>query len=188
MEMEQTFVPVPIHSETLTKFNVQLRSVTTQQVIEMATRFLLYNNMRKAARESGICEQSAGQYKQYEWWEPLLAEIREHFDENHRAGLTRIVDTGIREMEDRMNHGDFQINKDGSVERVPVKLRDLTYATGIGIDKLAAMRRQYEQELNTKQELKRLSQQFAQLSGHFDATIVSDESGASVFAEFKQND
>ena len=70
------------------------------------------------------------------WWEEKAAEIRQSFEEEHRAAIREIIVHGLEQLQDRVQNGDHVVNKDGLLTRRPMIGRDLVIATGTMIDKL----------------------------------------------------
>lgn len=70
------------------------------------------------------------------WWSGVEERLREEYEAEHRASLREIICLGMRELQDRIEHGDYVLEKDGKLRRKPVNARDLVIASGTMIDKL----------------------------------------------------
>jgi len=109
--------------------------------LQAATLYVISGNMRKVSQETGIAEGTLSEWKnKSEWWQELVEVIRTEKSDIIDAGYQEIVIKGVAAQIDRIDNGDYVQDKAGIISRVPVKLRDLTVATGIGLDKLRLIR------------------------------------------------
>lgn len=70
------------------------------------------------------------------WWADVEGRIRLDHEQEHRAKIREIIVKGLDELMDRVEHGDFVLDKEGGTLRRKMCGRDLVIATGTMIDKL----------------------------------------------------
>lgn len=115
-----------------------------QDRLQAATEYAIHGSIIKASEYTNIPSRTLYDWSKAEWWESEIIRIREENKEIIRAGITRIVEKGFNNIEDRIENGDAYItkekNKDGDIvdviKRKPASLRDLGTVTGIAFDKL----------------------------------------------------
>ena len=110
-----------------------------QKRIEAAVHYLVHGSLTKAAKACSIPLTTLYDWKQSDWWPPLTERIRSEKEEEFQAGFTRIVESAIGQVEDRLKLGDVKLVKtrDGHEQvRVPVSAKDAIVIGGIGYDKL----------------------------------------------------
>ena len=116
---------------------------THEDRINAASYFVMYGNITKVSELTGISPNTLYDWKnKTEWWHDLIGVIREERGDEIDAGFQKILLRGLDEQLDRIENGDVTLSKDGDEVRTPVKLRDLTVATGIALDKLRIIRNQ----------------------------------------------
>jgi len=135
--------------------------------LQAATLYVISGNMRKVSQETGIAEGTLSEWKnKSEWWQELVEVIRTEKSDIIDAGYQEIVIKGVAAQIDRIDNGDYVQDKEGIISRVPVKLRDLTVATGIGLDKLRLIRNMptsISSNASTESRLNQLAEQMVAL-------------------------
>lgn len=138
---------------------------TAYQKLEALTTYMVKGSIKKT---SDICNIPYSTIQSWirvsNWWKPALQELRIQKDDELDSRITGFMDKVLNQMEDRLEHGDEKVAKDGSTIRVKVSFRDLALA-GIGIlyDKRALTRRQPTaliEHTNEGDRLKRLAKMF----------------------------
>ncbi len=105
-------------------------------------------------------------WRKCEWWETLLTRIRDEKADELDAMLTENIHLAGEQIKDRLTDGDYLVSKDGALKRKPVGARDLALVQAISFDKRALGRNQPTSiSGNSKDELKKLQDQFQALAG-----------------------
>jgi len=127
------------HSKALSTCNFAGSKYGVQKRIQVAVAFLVEGNVSRTSKVTAIPETTIRDWRKTDWWEQLCAEVRSQKEEEFQAGFTRIVDSAIGQVEDRLKLGDVKLVKtrDGHEQvRVPVSAKDAIVIGGIGYDKL----------------------------------------------------
>jgi len=65
----------------------------------------------------------------------LLAEVRHEKGEEFDANLTKLIDSAFDQAQDRVENGDYRVNKDGQLIRVPMGGKELVISGATVYDK-----------------------------------------------------
>lgn len=102
--------------------------------------------------------------READWWKNALIEIRLELDDKLDGRLTRVANTALDHMMDRLENGDAKLDKNGEIVRVPVPFKDLAVAgLGIVLDKRALGRGQPTSRVdhtNENDRIKKLKEMF----------------------------
>ena len=92
------------------------------------------------------------------WWKQAVKELREEKNDKLDGKITRVMDKVLTALEERLEHGDSKLNREGELVRIPISFRDLSIA-GLAIlfDKRALMRGQATSRTEVISQEKRLS-------------------------------
>ena len=101
----------------------------------VAVEYLVTGNMKKVAKRVRIPRRTLVDWKQSEWWDELVAEVRHEKGEELDANLTKLIDSSFEQAQDRVENGDYRVTKDGKLIRVPMGGRDLVIAGATVYDK-----------------------------------------------------
>jgi hypothetical protein len=127
------------HSKALTDCNFSGSKYGIQERIKVAVAFLIHGNVSRSSEATGIPKTTTRDWRNTEWWDPLSDEVRAEKEHEFQAGFSRIVESAIGQIEDRLEHGDVRLVKTGSghePRRVPVSAKDATMVAAISYDKL----------------------------------------------------
>ena len=97
--------------------------------------YLVNGNMTKVAKSTGIPRTTLSEWKQTEWWDNLVGEVRHEKEAEIQAQFSKIIEKSCEETLDRLENGDEVHTKDG-IKRMKMKGRDLATVGGIIFDKL----------------------------------------------------
>ena len=113
--------------------------------LDALTAYAILGNMKKvqqalAAKGTHVNYQTLCYWRSAtEWWKPALHEVREMLDEELDARQTKLINSIMDEMEDRLENGEevVSFDKEGNVRRASKKVgfRDLAIAGGVQFDK-----------------------------------------------------
>ena len=132
-------LPISLPGDVLTGHNFKGSQYSNQQRIEAAVHYMVHGSLTKTAKACQIPLTTLYDWKQSEWWPTLTEQIRSEKESEFQAGFSRIVESAIGQIEDRLEHGDVRLVKgaEGHEEhRVPVSAKDATMVAAIGYDKL----------------------------------------------------
>lgn len=108
--------------------------------IEVATLYATTGNAEKVAELAQIPVKTVRNWTREQWFKTLLEEIRNENNELLDAKFTEIVHKAQDLVVDRLENGDFYVNRDGELHRKPVGIRDLALVSAITVDKRQIIR------------------------------------------------
>jgi transposase-like protein len=126
-------------SNALSEYSFQGSRYSCQERIRAVAAYLIHGTINKVSETTGIPKTTLRDWRNQEWWGPLADEVRAEKEIEFQAGFSRIVESAIGEIEDRLEHGDVKLvkTKNGyEQQRVPVSAKDATMVAAIGYDKL----------------------------------------------------
>ena len=137
--------------------------------IEAVTTYLALGKIPYVAQVTGIPLDTLNYWKKLEWWKELIEQVRKDENQELDTKLGKIVNKSLDVVVDRLEHGEFSIDKFGKVHRVPVKLKDATKVSVDLLDKRSLLRKEPVQHVAEKQEsinerLLSLAEQFAAIA------------------------
>ena len=147
---------------------------TRQQVLDAATTLAITGSVSTAAREANVPVSTMYAWRNEEWWEPVLGEIRKSKQDELDGALTGLIHKAISAASDRIEKGDFRLfrrrGEDGQdvpeLVRVPVSARDCAIVAAISADKRQIVRGQATEIIeHSSDKLTQLREQLRQLSG-----------------------
>jgi len=111
----------------------------------VALEFLITGNMKRVAENTGIPRTTILGWKKTEWWDELVVNLRHEKGEELDANLTKLIDASFEQAQDRVENGDYRLNKKDELIRVPMSGRDLVIAGATVYDKQRLHRNQATQ-------------------------------------------
>lgn len=137
--------------------------------IEAVTTYLALGKFPFVAQVTGIPLETLRTWKKQEWWSDLESQIRTEENQELDTKLSKIVNKSLDVVVDRLENGEFYMDKTGKVHRVPVKLKDATKVTSDLLDRRSLIRKEPARQLAEKQEsvnerLLSLAEQFAAIA------------------------
>lgn len=112
------------------------RHWSDSQKIEAVTTYLALGNLVLTSNVLKIPEMTLRAWKQKEWWKQIEEDLAVQDDLQLSSRLKRIISTTLEATEDRIKHGDWVYNnKEGTLMRKPVNLRDVHKVTMDMVDK-----------------------------------------------------
>jgi hypothetical protein len=141
---------------------------TDQKRIEVVTSYMALGSPALVEAVTGVPRATISSWKQEVWWKDLVHEIQGEEDVKLDRRLEKIVDRSLDAVVDRIENGDFDIDrKTGEIRRIPTKLKDLHRVSVDLIDKRALLRSRQSTKRNEAVEgdrLLKLAEQFAQFA------------------------
>lgn len=135
-------------------------------------------NMAEVSRKTGIGYETLKDWKTYDWWPVALDWCRRHKQDELDGLLTGVIQDAVYAVADRIKEGDYTVKKDGSLERIPMKGRELAITLGVLYDKRALIRGQATSHtVSTSQDskLKVLEDKFKQFANFLEEKTVDGE-------------
>lgn len=106
------------------------------QKLEAVTTYLALGNLVLTSSVLKIPEFTLRAWKQKDWWKEIESELAVQDDIQLSSRLKRIIETTISATEDRIKNGDWIYNnKEGTLMRKPVNIRDVHKVTMDFLDK-----------------------------------------------------
>ena len=134
--------------------------------VRAVATFLVLGNMARVSEETGIPLGTLNFWKTQPWWFEQVAKIHQEEDQEIDSTFTKIVKKTQEIIMDRLENGDFYVDREGKVGRRPVALRDATIAGAISVDKrqvLRAVPASEQNKIGMQERLKNLETQFKRL-------------------------
>ena len=144
-----------------------------QAVVE----YLVTGNMAKVSANTGIPETTLSDWRRTEWWEQLSVEIRSEKGAELDAKMTRLIDSSFDQVQDRIDSGDFVLNKEGELVRKPMSGRDLVTTGAIVYDKQRLHRNEPTSIQGKSEGLEALKEKFAQIERDYQMRKVNSIPG-----------
>jgi hypothetical protein len=92
--------------------------------------YMTNGNMRTVSEVMDVPYSTLCDWKNSDWWQQLVEEIRNAKRAKTGTKLSTIIDTSLEVVLDRLQHGDYILNnKTGKIERRKVSLRDAATVT-----------------------------------------------------------
>ena len=107
---------------------------------EAALAIMLHGSTKSAARHLGIPPSTLRLWRGREDWEDTMAAVRDEYEQRLADRLARIVDSAQKQLEDRLDHGDYVLDKNNTLIRRPMSGKDTVVAMGIAFDKRQLLR------------------------------------------------
>lgn len=112
-----------------------------QMKLEAVVHFMLTGSVKEAADKIGVSIKTVSEWKRKtEWWPKALNEIRKSKQDELDSALTTAIHSAVYEISDRLDKGDWVINRQGEKVRVPVRARDAAVIMNNLYDKRSLIR------------------------------------------------
>jgi hypothetical protein len=100
--------------------------------------YLAYGSYVKAGEAAGVSWQTIALWKHRDpaGWQETVDKLNAEMEEQYRAGWRNVLVRSLDVMQDRLEHGNHKLLKDGTIVRVPVEAKDAVVIGGIAADKL----------------------------------------------------
>ncbi len=108
---------------------------TDEQRRAVIADLVVIGNMTKTAKLHNMPKQTVYEWAKSDWGVEMLGQIRTEKGEELDANLTKLMDSAFEQAQDRVENGDFRVNKDGQLIRVPMAGRDLVISGATVYDK-----------------------------------------------------
>lgn len=120
--------------------NHPLSMYTVEKKIEAVSLYMLYGNMQKVSKLTGINYEVLGKWKRRSpWWDGVYQEIKKAKNDELQGEMTQVLDLAMEALKDRIQNGNEFYTKDGH-QRVKVSAREAATVVGIMVDKRQLLR------------------------------------------------
>ena len=162
-------------SNALSEYSFQGSKYGAQERILVVAAYLIQGSVTKASETTGIPKTTIRDWQNKDWWGPLSDEVRSQKENEFRAGFTRIIQSALVQVEDRLENGDVKLvrTKDGYAERrIPVSARDATLVAAINYDKLRLSLNMPTAINATQKSLGELSDEFQRIARQYKREVI----------------
>jgi hypothetical protein len=139
--------------------------------------YFVAGNMTLVAERTDIPRTTLNGWRQTEWWDEALVELRQEKADELDANLTKLIDSAFEQLQDRIEHGDYILNKEGKLVRKPMSGRDLVTTGAIVYDKQRLHRNQPTAIQGKAENLEALKEKFAQIERDYQIRKVNSIPG-----------
>jgi hypothetical protein len=156
-----------LHALVLSNTRHTTHEKNPENVIRLLTLLASGYTKSLACKMTGISRHNLTRWAREQWYTDALELIRDRIDEELDASLTAVIHKGAREVVDRLDNGDYIMDKEGTLIRKPLSGREAMLITGIAHDKRSLKRGKpttISENVSTDSRLDKLAQRFRQMS------------------------
>lgn len=143
--------------------------------IEAAVTFFRTGSLAAASRATGIALQDLRKLSRTLWWQTELVELRRDSMAQAEAAMTRLHDTTLDAMMDRVQLGELSYDKKGEAVRKPMRSVDLARVAGVVFTQRQLLRNEPTTIPGDTDKLRSLADKLRAL-GAKDITVIDEES------------
>ena len=143
----------------------------------VAMEFFVTGNMTRVAENTGIPRTTLIDWNKTEWWDELAVKLRQEKGEEFDASLTKLIDSTFEQAQDRVENGDFRVNKEGELIRVPMGGRDLVIAGATVYDKQRLHRNEPTSISGKYEGIEALTEKFEEIERQYQLRKVNSLPG-----------
>lgn len=108
--------------------------------IEAVTIYAATGDIPLVEELTSVPQKRFHEWKKEQWFRDLLQEIRDENNAKLDAKFTAIAEKALEQVDDRLEHGDFHITRDGEILRKPLSGKDLIFVGDKSLDKRQLLR------------------------------------------------
>lgn len=139
--------------------------------------YFVTGNMKQVSMNMGIPRQTLVSWKDSDWWDGLIGEVRHEKGDEFDANLTRLIDSSFEQAQDRVENGDYRVNKEGKLIRVPMGGRDLVIAGATVYDKQRLHRNEPTSISGKSEGIEALTEKFEEIERQYQLRKVNSLPG-----------
>ena len=102
--------------------------------------YVVTGNFTATGKQLNIPERTINDWAKQDWWLKEITRVREEKQDELDAQITGYIEKAFKNVDNRLDHGDAYIKKDGEIGFKPVSCRDSAMVGGIMFDKRALIR------------------------------------------------
>lgn len=136
---------------------------------EVAAVYAKTGNQDLTSKITGVPEPTLVTWRKKDWFKTMLAEIRLQEEVKLDSKMTKVIDTAMEAIEDRLINGDYILDsKTGAVVRIPPKMKD----TAQVLDKVYNKRQLIRKEpTNITENVTKIEDQLKKLADQFEIMV-----------------
>lgn len=137
--------------------------------IKAATIYAVTGNSRRVEEITKIPSTTIRQWKMQPWWPQVIERIRQEADDELDSKFTKVIDSTIDQINDRLEKGDYIYNpRTGELVRKPMGGKEIAVVTSIMMDKRDLIRKSVKQDRTQAtivDRLEKLADEFKKFTG-----------------------
>lgn len=87
--------------------------------------YLSLGNIRRVSALTGVPSRTLYDWQKTQWWDDLSAQLRAERDAELDSALTKVIESGVSSVLDRLECGDLVVKRDGSFVRKPISTHEI---------------------------------------------------------------
>jgi hypothetical protein len=158
-----------------------------ENVIRLLTLLASGYTKSLACKMTGISRHNLTRWAREQWYNDAVELIRDKIDEELDSSLTAVIHKGAREVIDRLDNGDYIMDKEGKLIRKPLSGREAMLIAGIAHDKRSLKRGKpttISENVSTDSRLDKLAERFRAMS----QSAKDDEAIEAEFIEVEDSE
>jgi len=148
-----------------------------EQKIAAAQAYLITGTSVQAQKYCGVKADIIRDWKsKSNWWHTLFETVKKQKNDELEASFTRIMDSSLLQLSDRLDDGDYKVQKDGSILRVPMGGKEIAVILAIMYDKRALLRGDVTSRVEKKESnaMVLLQNKFEDIARQLSATPINE--------------
>lgn len=133
------------------KGDIKQAQYSDRQRYEAVITYLAIGNMAIVADTTGIPHDTLRHWKMQPWWKELEQQAREQKRVQVSGRLSKVIEKAAKVVEDRLENGDYRIDRNGDLLRIPVNAKTAGDILSKSIDKQVLLDK-IEEVPDTKEE------------------------------------
>lgn len=139
--------------------------ISAETKINVLLHYALYGSIKDAAEYAEVDPRTVSRWKQTaRWWDTELAKVRRAKTDQLDGKFDKMIEKTNEQLLDRIENGDFKLDKNGTQVRLPMGGRDLVMISAILFDKQRLLRGEATQITAKSTTLEDLMNQFEKMS------------------------
>ncbi len=177
---------VYVRAPTKTEQNPELRHWADEIKEKALIRYLQTGEVHKTGKLLGIPPSTMTLWSHSNWWKEG---VRLHKEEEVRftdIKLSKIIDGTLKEIQNRVDNGDYYVNKQGELKTKPLAMRDLNNTFQIAMDKRQVLRNlptKIIEQTSTAKQLEILAERFKEFVNGKSKETMKEVLGESLDSE-----
>lgn len=141
-------------------------NVDWEKRINVVRKYLATGSVRRTAELCNVSPDMIHRWKNQDWWDELVTELRRTQDAKTETRITTLVERALDIVEDRLINGDLVLNnKTGELIRKPVSMKDTAKLTTDLLQRQSSLRKDQGevkiQKETVKETLQLLASEFS---------------------------
>ena len=154
-----------------------LSPYSPEQKVAAAQAYLITGTSVQAQKYCGVKADIIRDWKSKStWWADLFTTVKKQKNDELEASFTRILDTSLGQLEDRLEGGDYKLQRDGSIIRIPMGGKEVAIVLAIMYDKRALLNGDVTSRVERKggDAMVLLQNKFEEIAKQLNATPINE--------------